>query len=158
MSFISCDKFPGVSDYAGVPKSSKSSKEKGLLIAEYLPSEKIVYIDGEKYLITDSWSTYRFKTKNSTEINKEEYEFLFYLENVENGKSLTQKIPSTSFLNKSVRNLEKDYGHKIGIGIESGLLSISYLSSKRPISPDKIKIEFKNGNHIQLVDFNKASH
>lgn len=158
LTVISCDKFPGVSDYAGVPESSESSKQQGLLIAEYSPSQKTVYIDDEKYFIIDSWSTYRFKTKGSSEINKEMYEFLINLENAKNGKSLTQKIPSSSFLNKSVRNLDKDYGLGLGIGIESGLLSINYLSSKKPISPDTIKIEFKSGNQIQHVSFNKASH
>ncbi len=155
---ISCDKFPGKTDYAGVPKSSKIAEKQGLLISKYLPSQKTVFIDGEKYEITDSWSSYRFRTKNSSEITKTNYEFLFDLRNVKTGKSLIDEKTTSTFLNKSVRNLEKNYGYSIGIGIESRLLSINYLKKEKPISPEIIKIEFKNGSQRQCIEFKKASH
>ena len=153
-----CEKKFGISDYAGVPESSKSSEENGLLIARYFPNENEVLIDGEKYSIIDSWATYRFKTKENRTINKETYDFLFSLKNVKTGKLLSEKN-STLYLNKSVRNIGEDYGHSKGIGIESGLFSIGFLTNRKPISPNTIVIEFVNGTEKKRISFiKKASH
>ena len=157
---LSCDKIPGVSDYTGVPNSSKISEEQGLLIAKYKASQNEVIVDGNKYIIVDSWTTYRFKTKKNKTINKQSYDFLFSLKNVKTGKLITE-LTSTSFLNKSVRYSGKDYGYANGIGIESGLLSIQFQKNKKPISPEIIMIEFQNGENSQVINFvksNKASH
>lgn len=156
---VSCNNLPGIADYADVPESSAISKKEGLLIAKYKPTQEEVDIDGEKYTIIDSWTTYRFKTKNSKVINSDIYEFLFSLKN-KNGKLLTDKVPSNSFLNRSVRNLGKDFGYSNGIGIADGLLCIEYLKSKKPISPEFIVIEFRSGLQRQQIKFIKiqASH
>ncbi|RTY85592.1 hypothetical protein [Flavobacterium sp. GT3R68] len=160
ITIISCDKIPGISDYVGVPPSSEISKEQGLLIAKYTASQNEVFIDGEKYIITDSWATYRFKTKNSKVINKDIYDFLFSVKCIRTGKLLTEQNP-TLFLNKNVCLIGENYGYGIGIGIQGSLLSIDFLSNRKPISPENIIVEFQSGNKKQRVNFvkeNKASH
>lgn len=148
---------PGISDFPSTPESSEFARKNGLLLANYKPSQERVIINGESYLIEDSFCTYYFKTRFSNEINKRMYEFLVSIKNEKTGEYCESKYKNV-FPNEYVVYHGKKYGftNSIGVtGLKGKFLDLYFSAKKRPIPPDTITFEFKNFDKNTIINFVK---
>ncbi|MBK8809100.1 MAG: hypothetical protein IPO21_21735 [Bacteroidales bacterium] len=155
---------PGVKDFPNIPRSSMSSEEQGLLLAKYKPSQDKIMINGESFLILDTWTTYWFKTQFSKEINKNFYKFFVSIRNEETGKYCELKNENEYcktcenefiYIRNYVKYNGKKYGYTNGVGKTNDFLSIDFISENKPIPPDTITFEFKNIDKSTVVNFIK---
>lgn len=149
---------PGISDIPSTPESSEFAKKNGLLIANYKPSQSRIIINGEYYLIENSFCTYYFKTRFSNQINKKMYEFLVTIKNEKTGKYCESEYKNV-FPNEYVEYIGEKYGFTNSIGLvgSNGITHLDlYFSAKnKPIPPDTITFEFKNFSKSTFVSFVK---
>lgn len=137
-------------DYPGPPKSSKESKEKGLLLATYKPSQNNVMIQGEEYTIKDAWASYSLKSNKTQEINTVMYDFFV---NLENTKTKISSTPDIDY----VKYKGEDYGYSLGTGITGSLMHVNFITEKKPTPPDTIVFEIQNFKESKTVYFIKNS-
>ncbi len=150
----SCDGIFGVSDYAGSATNIVDAKKSKLLKNIYTPSKSKVFINSEEYEIIEAWTSNRFNTNRSKELNKFVYDFLII---VKNSKTKEEGLSARTTPNysKYVKFYVTDCVY-CG-GIETDKLIIQFDSKKTPSSPDFIKVGFKSGIKEDMVTFKKKN-
>lgn len=130
------------SDTAYLPQNILEAKNQNLLINIYKPSESKVRIDKTDYLIKESFSTFKYDSKNNMSINKSYYAFILKLENVETkvkGLSLNDGINYQKFIDSHCDKC---------MGLDSNNIVFLYDDITKRNKIDSIKINFTdmNGN------------
>lgn len=148
----SCEGIFGISDYAGSVININDAKKSKLLKNVYIPSKNKVIINSEEYEIIEAWTSYRFKTNKSKEINKVVYDFLIIIKN-----SKTKEIGLSARTTPDYSKFVKFYTTECTYcgGIETAKLMIQFDTKKTPNSLDFIKVGFRSGNKEDIVIFKK---
>ena len=76
------------SDTAFLPTSITEAKKENLLINIYKPSEKVVKIYNQEFLINEAFTTSKHMFKNDKRINENFFAFIFKLVNSKTGKEI----------------------------------------------------------------------
>jgi hypothetical protein len=148
----SCDGIFGISDYAGATINIADAKKSKLLKNVYIPSKNKVLINSEEYEIIEAWTSNRFNTNKSEEVNKYVYDFLIIIRN-----SKTKEVGLSARTTPTYNDFIKFYCKecKFGGGIVTDKLFIQFDPKKTPNSPNFIKVGFKSKNKEEIIIFEK---
>ncbi|UPT70704.1 MAG: hypothetical protein M0D53_16835 [Flavobacterium sp. JAD_PAG50586_2] len=128
--------------------SAKESKDNGLLIDQYWSDKKSVDIGNQKYKIIESWTSYKFKARNSKEIYKEIISFTIILE--DSSKNRKPDFRLTNLMKCKNKDLLFN-----NVGISDSQYRV-FFDKKSKENIDTIAFEFRDySNNATLINFIK---
>lgn len=139
-----------VGNIAPETRSSDEAEKDGLLIAKYAYPQSAVLLDDEEYIITDAWCSYRFASRNSTQINTGMYQFYVQMKHRKSGEFITSPSIGPEPREK-IEYLGKEYGYTNGIGLSPPGLSKDFITKNKPVPPDTITFKFNNTRQDDVI-------
>ena len=134
-------------DTAWFPDNIEEAKKDNLLINVYLPSQKKIDINGETYILENSFTCFKHMNSNDKKINESFFAFIIEGKNSKTGKNI-----------ESGNNLILDYVNFYSQqgGIHDSQLGITYDDISMREDLDTIKIGFLNAEKMeQTIYFTK---
>jgi hypothetical protein len=134
-------------DTAWLPDNIEEAKKDNLLINVYSPSQKKIDINGETYILENSFTSFKHVNSNDKKINESYFAFIIEGKNSKTGKNI-----------ESGNNLIIDYVNFYSQqgGIHDSQLGITYEDISMREDLDTIKIGFLNAEKMeQTIYFTK---
>lgn len=133
------------SDTEFLPQTILEARKRNLLIKDYDPSKREVTINQTKYLILESFTTFKYNSKRDQTINKSFFAFIVKLKNLETNEEFLSEAEAfdyTKFIN---------FYCDMCAGLDTDNIALYYDEISKRESLDSIKIGFKDRNKNEKV-------
>lgn len=142
--FCSCFMMSCVgSDTEFLPGNLSEAMQKDLLIKEYVPNKDTVNINHTKYVIIESFTTFKFNSKHDQTINKNFFAFIVRLKNLETNEEFlsdADALQYSTFINFHCNQCA-------GLDTHNIVLYYNDISQREKL--DRIQIDFKDYQNME---------